>query len=230
MLRNLSWENCINIRDLGGLRKSSGSSTRWKSIVRADSLDRLTEDGWSELHGYGIRTVIDLRVEREIDPNRLPAPADVTRIFLPLEDQDDGEFWNQWRQYNGTPLYYEAFLKHAPERVSAVFLAIAGAAEGGIVFHCGSGRDRTGLIAILLLQLAGVVDEEIVSDYELSAPNLKVPGREKDEKAIALALAKHQTTASKLVHELLFAVDAADYLRGAGMTREQLDKICGRLA
>jgi protein-tyrosine phosphatase len=51
--------------------------------------------------------------------------------------------------------------------------AIAEAAPGGVVFHCGGGRDRTGLIALLLLALADVEPNEIVADYELS--NRRLP-------------------------------------------------------
>ena len=86
-----------------------------------------------------------------------PRPAGLTTLHLPLDGVEDMEFWKDWhgRPEFGTPLYYRPFLDHFPERTAAVFTAIARAEPGGVAVHCGIGRDRTGLIAILLLALAG---------------------------------------------------------------------------
>ena len=88
---------------------------------------------------------------------------------LPLDGVEDTEFWKHWheRPEFGTPIYYRPFLDHFPERTAAVFTAIAHAEPGGIAVHCGIGRDRTGLIAIMLLTLAGS-PEDITADYALS--------------------------------------------------------------
>jgi len=227
--RNLSWSNCFNVRDLGGLPTRSGKKTKWKSLVRADSLDRLNAEGFRELQQYGITTIIDLRDEREVASNRLQVPNGITRKHLPLEDQNDHEFWNQWGLYNCTPLYYKAFLAQSPDRVAAVFAAIADAPEGGIVYHCGSGRDRTGLITILLLELGQVSREEIAADYALSAINLKPLHRYEEEQFIAEALAKNQTTLSALVHAILENLDVEEYLLKAGIGTAQISKIRHKL-
>jgi protein tyrosine/serine phosphatase len=229
MQRHLSWNNCLNVRDLGGLQTRSGNQTNWKSLVRADSLDRLTPDGFRELQQHGITTIIDLRDEQEVARDRLPPPIGVARMHLPLEDQNDHEFWNEWQRYNCTPLYYNAFLARSPDRVAAVFSAIADAPDGGIVFHCGSGRDRTGLITILLLELAQVLPEDIAADYELSAPNLKPLHRIEEEQCIADALAKHQTTVGELVHALLTNFSVEDYLLQAGISTTQISRIRDKL-
>jgi len=229
MQRNQSWKNCLNVRDLGGLKTRTGSQTKWRSFVRADSLDRLTREGFQQLQKYGVTTIIDLRDEREVAADRLPPPNGIARMHLPLEDQKDQEFWKKWQSYNCTPLYYKAFLAHSPERVAEVFSAIADATDGGIVFHCGSGRDRTGLIAILLLLLGQVLREEIVADYELSAQNLKPLGRSNEEQIIAEALARHRTTLSAVVQELLENFNVEGYLLQAGITTAQTSRIRDRL-
>ena len=94
----------------------------------------------------------------------------ITTLHLPLDGVEDTEFWKDWgdRPEFGTPIYYRPFLDHFPERTAAVFTAIARAEPGGIAVHCGIGRDRTGLIAILLLALAGAAADEIAADYALS--------------------------------------------------------------
>ena len=68
--RTFRWDGCINVRDVGGLQTQLGGVTRWRALVRADSVRTLTEVGWSSLLSYGVRTIIDLRTpeERELEP------------------------------------------------------------------------------------------------------------------------------------------------------------------
>jgi len=61
--RDLLWDGCANVRDLGGMPTQDGRETRRRAVIRADGLDRLTARGWSALVAYGVRTVIDLRNE-----------------------------------------------------------------------------------------------------------------------------------------------------------------------
>ena len=169
--RHLAWEGCFNVRDLGGLRTTDGSRTRWGRVVRADSLETLTASGWAALSAHGVRTVIDLRNDDEIGVDVAPRPAAVTTVHLPLDGSDDREFWDTWDSgpQFATPLYYGPHLQRFPERSAAVLSAIARAAPGGVVFHCASGRDRAGQVSMLLLALVGVAVEEIAADYAMSA-------------------------------------------------------------
>ena len=68
--RHLRWDSCLNVRDLGGYPTADAGETRWRAIVRADTLGRLTPVGSDALLAYGVRTVIDLRhaAERARDP------------------------------------------------------------------------------------------------------------------------------------------------------------------
>jgi protein-tyrosine phosphatase len=96
---------------------------------------------------------------------RLRQRPDLTTLHLPLDGVEDTELWQDWRGRPefGTPLYYRPFLDHFPERTAAVFTAIARAESGGVAVHCGIGRDRTGLIALMLLALAGADPDEIAA-------------------------------------------------------------------
>src|SRR4051812_40117951 len=86
--RHLDWAGCVNVRDLGGLPTGDGGSTRWSAVVRADSLDRLTAEGWAALHAYGIRTLVDLR-ESDERTAEVERPAGITVVHVPLDDNDD---------------------------------------------------------------------------------------------------------------------------------------------
>ncbi len=59
--RELVWDGCVNVRDLGGLPTEDGRVTRFGAVVRADNVRRLSDAGWEALAGYGIRRIIDLR-------------------------------------------------------------------------------------------------------------------------------------------------------------------------
>lgn len=227
--RNLDWDGCHNARDLGGLCTVDGRTTRWGAVVRADRLDRLTKAGWSALQAHGIRTIVDLLNDDEIEVDVEARPADLTTVRVPLDDVADTEFWEYcWdNRLDGTPLYYELFLERKPERCAAAMAAVARADPGGgVVFHCAGGRDRTGLIAILWLALVGVTPEDIVADYELS--NVRLPpfwverGMEDQRPEIQEALASRNTSARALLLQLLTTLDADAYLRAAGLSDDDL--------
>lgn len=226
-MRNLKWDACLNVRDLGGLRTEDGRETVFGQFVRADGLDQLNAKGAALMQEYGISTIIDMRDSRERNADL--GYAGVRRLHVPLEDQSDEEFWQNWRAFNCTPLYYRAFLEHCPERVMSVFAAIAEAGSGGIVFHCGSGRDRTGLISLLLLRLVGVTPAEVIEDYVLSQPNLKPLNRVKDEQAIEAAFVKFETDVETTLYALMKDLDARKYLSDCGISDAQIEHIKSRL-
>jgi hypothetical protein len=197
--RHLDWAGCCNVRDLGGLPLRSGGVTRWGSLIRADSLDQLHASGWEALSAYGVRTVIDLR---EDDERSSPAlrPHDLPVRHVPLDDLDDALFWSACDV--DPPLTYRPFLAAKADRCVAALQAVAEAPPGGVVFHCGIGRDRTGLLALLLLHLAGAAPDAIIADYSLSAPRLAAYfGRPGDP--VAEDLATHGTTVEETLRDLL---------------------------
>lgn len=99
-------------------------------------------------------------------------------VHAPVEDDTDLEFIARWRPFS-TPHYYAAALERWPEGTAAAVAMVARAGPGGVVVHCGMGRDRTGLVTMLLLAIAGVAAEDIAGDYERSAARLPPldPGR-----------------------------------------------------
>jgi protein-tyrosine phosphatase len=194
--RDLSWDGCVNVRDLGGLPTVDGRFTRRGALVRSETVDRLTPDGWRALRDHGVRTVIDLR-----EADELAEPGEgVETIHIPLDRiGDDPEFWVDWMHgpQFGTPLYYGPFVERFPDRIEQVLAAIEGAPPGGVLFHCVGGRDRTGLVAIAALAAAGVEPEAIADDYELGAARAHTY-----EPVLEAHLAERGTSARELVLEL----------------------------
>lgn len=143
-------------------------------FFRSENLDLVTEDGWRELQALGVRTVVDLRQPVERERAEYEAPRWIT-----LESVDhDGlvehpDFWSGYWD-NGlvsTPLYYLPHLEQLPERSADVLRVMARARPGGVLFHCAGGRDRTGIISMLLQVVAGSDSAAVVEDYLESVRN-----------------------------------------------------------
>jgi len=94
-------------------------------------------------------------------------PAWLTTVAVDLDGLENAEFWKDYWDNGlvGTALYFIPHLLAMPDRAGRVLSALAHAPTGGVLFHCMGGRDRTGLISLLLLTAVGVETEEIVSDY-----------------------------------------------------------------
>ncbi len=235
MSRDLDWDGCYNVRDLGRIPTAGGGSIRWGAAVRADSLHKLTASGWAQLVAHGVRTVIDLRNDFECVPDVAQRPDAVSTVHLPLDGFDDREFWDPivaGPQF-GTPIYYRDHLERMPSRSASVVAAVARAGPGAVAFHCVGGRDRTGQIAILLLALCGVGADQIIADYELSDPRLApmwAADGGPDQAAVnARFLAHRRTSAAELIASLLAALDVERTLRDAGLTDADLRALRARL-
>jgi protein-tyrosine phosphatase len=232
--RFLDWEGCFNARDLGGLRTVQGARTRRGAIVRSDALDHLTAKGWQSLLDHGVRTVIDLRNDDEIGSSPL-RPSGVGVVRVPVDGIEDRAFWDVWSagwEFD-TPLYYRPHLERFPDRHARGISAIARAAPGGVVFHCSVGRDRSGLVAMLLLALAGVSDDDIASDYALSATRLAplFARRGEDDPAAEIEefLRSRGLTLEQSMLSALSLLDAQAVLRAGGLDDAELGALRARL-
>lgn len=166
-------EGCFNFRDLGGYRAAGGRTLRWRRLFRADGLHRLTDADRDRLDELDVRTVLDLRTPSELDRHgQLSWPG---RSFgwrhlammdvLPKID----EFNDTWATTEGVSGQYLSILAGAAPAVTDALDALAEPATYPVVMHCMAGKDRTGILAALVLGLIGVADDDIVADYALSA-------------------------------------------------------------
>jgi len=230
--RDLAWDGCVNVRDLGGFTTPAGKTTRGV-FVRADNARKLTPAGWRAASEYGIRAVLDLRSEAECaaDP---PAQPDFTHKRLSLFDHFDGDeayragllarAVNLDNAEKHRLLYREALDLDAARFAEAV--GVLAEADGGVLFHCAGGKDRTGVLAGLLLRLVGVAVEEVEADYVLSQTRLR-QGPE--------AHLHDGSTPPQVINRVLADLEArhgtaAAYLLEAGASSEQLERIRRRFA
>ncbi|MET9698974.1 tyrosine-protein phosphatase [Streptomyces sp. NPDC006529] len=168
--RHIAFERLHNFRDLGGYRAADGRVVAWGRLYRADSLGKLAGDDWKRFLDLGIRTVIDLRYPWEIDAKgRVPEAGRFTYANFSIEHRpyDQAEIdpaLDPWRYLA------DRFAEVAEDGAAEIRQAIELIAEdpGPTVFHCTSGKDRTGLIAALVLTLLGVGEEQILADFALT--------------------------------------------------------------
>ena len=180
MDRTLHADGLTNARDLGGLPRRDGSVTPSGVFFRAENVDRLTPAGWDRVYAAGVRSVVDLRQPAERDQDTSPRPGWLTTRHVDHDGLDEHpEFWVDYWETGlvGTALYYLPHLAALPERTGAVLAALADAPEGGVLFHCMAGRDRTGLIAAILLSAVDTEPEAIVDDYLETVRRASVGGR-----------------------------------------------------
>jgi protein-tyrosine phosphatase len=252
--RAIQWEGFYNARDLGGLPTVTGATTRYRALIRSADPRFATAAGWQSAFGDGIRTVIDLRNDDEVEPGSAPAttlgagtfavpaasaaakrPAGISTIQIPLDDIADTAFWSWLNEsgLNGTPLYFRPFIEAKPRRIAAVLTAMARTPRGGIIFHCGAGRDRAGLVSLLLLSLARVTPEAIAEDYALSLaavePLLAALGVERREPDMQAFLRDQGTTVRQAILDLLDGLDVARYLAAAGVGEADIAALQTRL-
>ncbi|WP_179288104.1 tyrosine-protein phosphatase [Terribacillus saccharophilus] len=166
-----SLENC---RELGGYSTEYGDQTKWHSFLRSSDMSKLSKEEIVFLREYGVKTVIDLRGEDEIETHKNPlAEEDFCEYYnIPFitEQVSDITFSSN---VNSIGDFYIDLLKQNNDSVKRIFDVIDQAEEGCIIFHCAAGKDRTGILAMLLLGLAGVEKKDIVSNYEVTYTNLE---------------------------------------------------------
>ncbi|MCQ1953216.1 tyrosine-protein phosphatase [Arthrobacter sp. zg-Y238] len=161
-------EGLVNFRDLGGRRRRDGTLTPHGVFFRSETVDLIRPGGWDTLYALGVRTVVDLRQPPERARDTTARPDWLTTVPVDLDGlAENPEFWEGYWDNGlmGTPLYFLPHLTRLPDRMGAVLTALAGAPEGGVLFHCMAGRDRTGMTAMVLLAAVDAEPEEIREDY-----------------------------------------------------------------
>lgn len=183
-LRHVPTQGAYNIRDLGGYPTSDGMVTRWNQLYRSDALVELASEDWDLLERIGIRTIVDLRSDYEsqfqpIEPR--PSMCLYHRSLMREVDEMSGtegiftfdpsvSIEDVKKLIKSATVDYGQSVKDnisVCAEVMGIILERLGI--GPVLFLCSAGKDRTGIIASLSLYLCGVVREDIVADYMVSA-------------------------------------------------------------
>ena len=241
--RELVWDGCVNVRDLGGHATEDGGETLYGRVVRADSVRQLSDEGWAALVEYGIRRIVDLRWHEELEadpPRELPVDVVHVPLFGSRSQMDEintfiAELEDPVESRRVT--YLECLDRFSSNFASAVD-AVAEVGNGAVVVHCAGGVDRTGLVSAILLRLAGVGPETIAADYALSGRNLAhlveawiADAETEDERRRRRLLS---VVPAEVMAETLEALEAQHgcvrgYLREAGASEDGLDRVAARL-
>ncbi|MEW1940966.1 tyrosine-protein phosphatase [Pseudarthrobacter sp. NPDC080037] len=162
--RSMDWDGAVNAWHVSG------------GIYRMGRREWLTEAGWKQAFDDGVRTVVDLRNvgegrRRDTDPV-VPAAAltGIDVVHAPTEEPDDPRFTALTGPYLNDPAHYAGNARLFPEKLVGVFRALASAApKGDVLLHCAAGRDRSGMVAAMVQDLAGDSDEAIAEGYRRAA-------------------------------------------------------------
>jgi protein-tyrosine phosphatase len=196
MTRWIELDGAVNVRDMGGLTTTRGETLRTGRLLRSDNLQQLTAPDVDVLVSrIGLRHVIDLRSDTEVE---LEGPGPLTRVpavtihhlslfaegggltdvdadvptgidtdkVLPWQDRPDEDGPESERSVG----HYLGYLDERPESVVAALRVIP---QGPAVVHCAAGKDRTGVVIALALDVLGVPREHIVADYAATGERLQ---------------------------------------------------------
>lgn len=245
--RVIPLQGAWNVRTFAGLQGRHGPIPA-NAFVRTADLGRLTDADRDALVAAGVKLDIDLRTadEEAQSPDLLARDDrfDYQRISLMgTEKMDLQKMMASFPDSLGEA--YVQWLDHSQPQFKQVFRRIAAQQDGAVLFHCTAGKDRTGIIAGLLLDLAGVSKAEIVHNYAISAHYLEGQPKDSAMNAQLMALVKQNPeigrkmagmagTAPDNMEQFLAALHsqyggAEGYLKAIGVSEQEIQQLKVRL-
>lgn len=183
-----------NFRDLGGIPLKNGKQVKYGLFYRSAGLYFLNKKERERFPELGIRYVLDLRTKKECEINKDPVFDGVTMIQhsgLVSKGGEDIDFSIAGMNKTGKDaeeqleklMYY---YKEMPFHNEAIRIMFEHILEGHlpILIHCATGKDRTGVAAMVLLLALGAEDDAVFADY--------VRSKESRAKRLAKVLEKHK--------------------------------------
>lgn len=237
--RHLKWDHLANARDLGGHPTRHGTPTRARAFVRSDTLSNLTQEGQRALEAYGVRVIVDLRYPQEVAerPNPLARHPRVRYHHVPLLDPSQREEEARLFVHSRVAWHFYVF-EQRREAIARIMRLFLDAPDGGVLFHCFVGKDRTGLIAALLLDLADVPHEVIAADYHASEHYLYDLHQQWlstfDDPEVRARMAALTTCPPEVMLQVLDELEARfggayGYLRDSGLDEAEVQALRARL-
>jgi protein-tyrosine phosphatase len=175
--RHLKFNSVLNFRDIGGYRRRQGKTVAWRRIFRCGEFRNITEPDMKRLtEELGVNSIIDLRNGFELENHgkgRLEGSNIKYCNIAFMADGGDPEA--NARRYSQLTNMGDFYLQLARQKdfgkkIVEALEVIADPGNHPLVFHCAVGKDRTGMLAAVLLSLLGVDEKDIIDDYALSEP------------------------------------------------------------
>ena len=234
--RLLQLEGAYNVRDIGGYETKNGRVVQRGRFFRSDGLHRLTERDKNILLDYGIRTMIDLRHELELEAKQNVFANSEIVEYLNISLLNPAHGGSSKMRTLGDMYVY--MLEECKHLLCEVFKQIATTKSEVVLYHCTAGKDRTGVITALLLSIAGVNKATIVADYADTEQHLVplIPELRNDrpanisEEVYERFLGSAPTNMEQMLNHLTKKYgDAENYLLHSGLTVRHIDKLKMRL-
>ena len=179
--RVIHLQGTSNTRDIGGYQTEDLRMVRWGQIIRSDNLSRLTANDFRTLEEIGVKTVIDLRTDRERDQSPTVWLGDNAPRFyhFPIGDADNDWFNAQRRMMKNNRFTEKQAVKHmvagyrmiadeGPHSYQKLMELVLDESNWPILIHCNAGKDRSGVAVALLLEALGVDRETIMEEFLLT--------------------------------------------------------------
>ena len=231
-LRRIVLDGATNMRDLGGYPAVGGLSTSWNRLYRSCSLSTLTDNDRDTLDSLGIKTVVDLRSRTEAAAEKDRLPENVLYFNIPIQDFEvkiDGSAVTAFE--HSLCESYELMLKETGALFcDALGAIISGLDRGAVLFHCKAGKDRTGVMAAVILKLLGVGEDDIIADYQVSGTynrngvNKELMAMPEFEKNFLPILGSPPEMLDKLLG-FFHSVELENYLIENGLSREHIESL-----
>nr|WP_240946039.1 tyrosine-protein phosphatase [Pseudomaricurvus alkylphenolicus] len=166
-------DNCPNFRQLGGYQSRSGGTVKHNLLFRSGSLAELSDSDLQRLADLNLSIIIDFRRDSEVqqNPYRLPANLADKQKQLTVAPGSLAAAFEKGCATHAAQYMVDVNRTLALEHRDAFsdFLHEALNVEnGGLLFHCNAGKDRTGIAAALILMALDIPREQIIGDYLLT--------------------------------------------------------------
>ena len=174
--REINFDAIINFRDLGGYYTKGKRTIAWRRLFRSGYLHPMTERDSTRLKKeIKLTSVIDLRNNKELQQIKevsLLNDAGIKYFNVPFISYSKEEVHHDFSNM-GEAYLFRIRHKEYGRRIIDAMEIIAEPENHPLLFHCGAGKDRSGVVAAFVLGVLGVADGDIISDYILSAPYMK---------------------------------------------------------
>lgn len=227
----LPMENAFNVRELGGYAASGGKITKYHQFLRTENLSNITEADKQFLIDYGVKAAIDLRGREEavIYPSPFRDHELVEYINLPFITNKVLDMRMVKEKGFRVDEFYIKLVEYK-EMVFNIMEFILKYPKGAVMFHCQAGKDRTGILAMLLLGVCGVAKEDIIANYEVTHTYLK----DHVELRLDRGLEELQYSRPQWIERAYDYIieeygSFSLYLRAAGLSRKQIKQLKKKL-
>ena len=232
-------EGAHNVRDLGEYPTKNGGATKKGVFFRADSMANLTEGDIAQLRKLGVTLAVDLRSPEEVlkKPSRLTGVEGIRYEKVPMIDDITTEDLQGDRPMPIRELY-EKNIDRSQQAFGRVFRLFLENKEGASLFHCTAGKDRTGMLAMLLLELADVPEEIIIDDYAATEGFMRDIFEQMSEEMLRMGMKVPESTMHSAPENIEAAMEhvrkkyggARAYLALGGVSSSELDELVSRFA